>query len=431
MNIWKIVIVTISILVLGTSFLFVEGLQTISLHYKNFYYVVDYNATDGITIESANVSEPLSPMVFSLKVENEGNISINIPYALMQTRYKCQPAGIIDAPLVLINGTEVDFTIIENPEQQTMSLTIPISKETTELEFSFTADMGAWAFPDGCPIELFENAIPYTTPEFEKTYEYSDGYGYHIIPYKLPDGEITQLDCSRNGLTVHIKNSQSGKMELIVPKSLLDLRGSVNIDITTNNGYLDYQREPFQDSLKLIINVGEGTFPIRVQTSVYSRECVVGPSENDNYRLYSPKTQLDNNIPPQRIICKNGEHILVFKNSDHLPACVRQQTAKKLVERGLYDNSIWIKIRLSCNVSGCIMPSWLSLELGTEYPIEQFTSYFKSKNIHVLNTKTSHISSNTAFPCEWGECGESWIDFSFQIFEKDFDKIVEDGFVRE
>lgn len=54
-----------------------------------------------------------------------------------------------------------DFTMSENSNRQNMLLSIPISKETTELEIIFSADMGSWAFPTGCPINLFENAISY------------------------------------------------------------------------------------------------------------------------------------------------------------------------------------------------------------------------------------------------------------------------------
>jgi len=158
----EIVFVFVSISLLGISFLLVEASENMLLRYKNFYYIAHYNTTDGITIDSVNVSEPSLGIMFSLKAESNGNMSINFPSSIIQARYKCQPSGLIDFPYVLANRAEVDFTISENSNRQNVLLSIPISKEVTELEIVFSADMGSWAFPTGCPIKLFENAISYS-----------------------------------------------------------------------------------------------------------------------------------------------------------------------------------------------------------------------------------------------------------------------------
>jgi len=47
----------------------------------------------------------------------------------------------------------------------------------------------------------------------------------------------------------------------------------------------------------------------------------------------SPKKQLESGIASENIICKEGLE-LILKSSDNSPACVKPQTAEKLIERG-------------------------------------------------------------------------------------------------
>ena len=46
-----------------------------------------------------------------------------------------------------------------------------------------------------------------------------------------------------------------------------------------------------------------------------------------------PKQQLKKGILPENITCKKGTE-LIFKSSDNSPACVKPETAEKLIERG-------------------------------------------------------------------------------------------------
>ncbi len=52
----------------------------------------------------------------------------------------------------------------------------------------------------------------------------------------------------------------------------------------------------------------------------------------------TPRKQIANGILPQNVICKEGLQ-LIFKSKDNSPACVKPQTAAKLVERGWGTNS--------------------------------------------------------------------------------------------
>jgi hypothetical protein len=268
-----------------------------------------------------------------------------------------------------------------------------------------------------------------------KFYSYSDDYGYHKIPYNLKYGEITKIDCNHNGLTIYVNAERNDKMILYVPTSSLDMTGDVNIYVSSNSTqystdpWTDYRREQLDDSLKITFEVEKGHYPIRIQTAVSIRECNVAPPEDIYYKLNSPKNQIENGILPQKIICKKDQS-LILKTSDHSPACVKQETKKILAERGYYDERIWIKMDVDCNTSGCEMPTWIYPPIHTKYSREQFMNYFKNKNIEILDTKIDHFSypSNGTYQlCEWGECGQSGIEFSFQIFEKDFERMAKEN----
>jgi len=53
---------------------------------------------------------------------------------------------------------------------------------------------------------------------------------------------------------------------------------------------------------------------------------------------FSPKKQLELGIAPENVVCNDGLQ-LIFKSSNNSPACVKPETAEKLIERG------WANIR--------------------------------------------------------------------------------------
>lgn len=152
-------IIVISISLLGSSFIFGEESKKLPLIYENFYYDGTYSVTDGITINSVRFDSN-GEIIFSLVSENQGSITVDIPSELLKLRYKCESSDRIDPPFVLANGEEIKFTMQEQSNQKTKSLQIPISKGTYKIDIIFPTDMGRWAFPTGCPIEFFEDAIP-------------------------------------------------------------------------------------------------------------------------------------------------------------------------------------------------------------------------------------------------------------------------------
>jgi len=53
----------------------------------------------------------------------------------------------------------------------------------------------------------------------------------------------------------------------------------------------------------------------------------------DERTVDSPRKQLENGVEPENIICKDGLE-LIFKSSDGSSACVKPETAEKLIQRG-------------------------------------------------------------------------------------------------
>lgn len=261
--------------------------------------------------------------------------------------------------------------------------------------------------------------------EPKKTY-YSDGYGYHEIPYDLKYGEITNLDCNDRGLTFEINTDREGEVKLYVPATLLDMRSTPLIDIImtiqTASGLWDYRRDVLDESLKLTFKVEEGYSQARIQT-YYNGDCKISPPEGIHYRLNSPKIQLENWISPQKIICKK-DLVLMFKTSDRSSICVKPETKKILAEREHYDEMVWIGIAVHCH-KGCNVPNWInSQEYAGKSLEDRFLLYFKNENIEILDVKTRCVGS--CF-CEEGECAYVMEHF-FQMFKRDFEKIAEEGF---
>lgn len=69
-----------------------------------------------------------------------------------------------------------------------------------------------------------------------------------------------------------------------------------------------------------------------IQQSDYIVTLVLSDVEK-NRKVPSPRAQIANQILPGDVFCKEGLE-LILKSTDHSPACVKSQTAEKLIERG-------------------------------------------------------------------------------------------------
>ncbi|MGI0022229.1 MAG: thermonuclease family protein [Nitrososphaeraceae archaeon] len=155
---------------------------------------------------------------------------------------------------------------------------------------------------------------------------------------------------------------------------------------------------------------------------------------------FTPRQQISNGVLPEDVICKEGLE-LIFKSRDNSPACVKPQTAQKLVDRGWGTTSIssiqktWVETYpIGCmnytvySVKGCYI-NWLADYYGTNdrilMPPQAFENnstllsfeknsgyikdYFGKQGIGILDVKYNRIGQGL---CELCEC---WDKYSLRL----------------
>jgi len=94
--------------------------------------------------------------------------------------------------------------------------------------------------------------------------------------------------------------------------------------------------------LNVLVPIGKlyelGTESIVTKISTIERPMTFGSrtdteTKSESVSILSPKQQVKQGIEPMNIICKEGLD-LIFKSTDNSPACVKPETAKKLIQRG-------------------------------------------------------------------------------------------------
>jgi len=159
------VLVILAILIIFFSFIgfsdsFAEEIKSKKLPvlFEQFFYFFDYETIDGVLLTELRTSR--TSIIMILESYNEGNLRVNLPPDLIKTRYKCVGGGSEDI-FVIINGIEVKAEKIEQNGNANIVYDIFLQKGNFEVELIFPADQGSWAFPEGCPIKFFQNAISY------------------------------------------------------------------------------------------------------------------------------------------------------------------------------------------------------------------------------------------------------------------------------
>lgn len=150
----------ILISVLGFSDSFAEEIKNKKLPvlFEQFFYFFDYETKDGVSLTELRTSK--TSIIMILESRNEGTLRVNLPPDLIKNRYKCVDGGSGDI-FVIIDGIEVEAKKIDNNENANIVYDIFLQKGNFEVEIIFPADQGSWAFPEGCPIKFFPNAIFY------------------------------------------------------------------------------------------------------------------------------------------------------------------------------------------------------------------------------------------------------------------------------
>ena len=86
----------------------------------------------------------------------------------------------------------------------------------------------------------------------------------------------------------------------------------------------------------------------------------------------SLKLQIKQGVLPENIICNEGM-ILIFKSSNNVPACVKQSTAEKLIQKGW----VLLKTHISdISPEYRIVSSELEVEVNGEKQVRRGTTHF-------------------------------------------------------
>jgi|CXWL01.1.fsa_nt_gi plastocyanin len=144
----------------------VETIWNYNLINSQFYHLISINSSENIEI--VNIKSYHQNILINIDAKKDGEIKIQLPLDLIQIRYKCLPIGKNDVPFVVIDGFEIKIKSKTLSGKQFL-IEVPVQKGDKQIEIITTVDNGLWAFPAGCPIEFFENAISfYPKKQLEK-----------------------------------------------------------------------------------------------------------------------------------------------------------------------------------------------------------------------------------------------------------------------
>ena len=182
-------------------------------------------------------------------------------------------------------------------------------------------------------------------PNYKLTYQ------VFKIPYQITNAEVEKIEVPDQsegpfhggGTIVNIVTKGDGILKIQIPRNVpMGNMGDIGNpfilvdgeEVRRSTQYKESQTTcfweftiPFKGGNKEIDIFGTSTAsssqgPIR--GIEVPPECVIKPS---------PKSQIANGVLPENVTCKEGLQ-LIFKSKDNSPACVKPQTAEKLVERG-------------------------------------------------------------------------------------------------
>jgi hypothetical protein len=140
-----------------------------------------------------------------------------------------------------------------------------------------------------------------------------------------------------------------------------------------------------------------------------------------------PYQQIASGILPIDIIC-HSDLQLIFKSTDSYPACVKSQTALKLVERGWATWTIqtgWFELKpIECQNHWDERFANETNALGELYKIR---TYFKEQGITILDARELPLPTGTPIP---SPCNGSPVHtyYYFLVSESDSNKMIKLGY---
>ena len=172
-------------------------------------------------------------------------------------------------------------------------------------------------------------------------------YRSQEIPYLIDNGKITNVKILVSGtkLAFKINTYGDGVLELKIPRSVVDVTiGSIEDQLVVLHDGVEKEfteKNPFRGDLvcfrHIVIPFSNETSNIEIFSFFFKKE----PFRSALGSLYSidclgdvsPKLQIKSGIKPESISCKENLE-LIFKSTTGSPACVKPETATKLIERG-------------------------------------------------------------------------------------------------
>ncbi len=224
--------------------------------------------------------------------------------------------GNIDSEDSLPTSGHVSFTISK----------LPKLGETAELEFTFTNSVGGMIYANGLqylPLNMFDS-------ESFMTITISDNF-------EIVDDPRAETYVDKSGVDhTYIR-------ELITPLALDESFTITTTVKAVSEGYVSIKGYSFGEherGFKIQVTGNETLlyedyikkYPQEIEQTNNTDEPEPTPPPTVVINV-SPKKQVNNGMLPENVIC-NGELKLIFKSSDNSPACVKPQTAEKLIERG-------------------------------------------------------------------------------------------------
>lgn len=195
-----------------------------------------------------------------------------------------------------------------------------------------TNSSGKWgtaiSFPPGLQLDTSKLSIPL----FDYSFSITEKQVRYDVFYDVTNGSISnvQLNCNSASLTLSLLSSGDGTIQLDIPKGML---GGIFMVLVDDEEWDDVSI----DGNVLTINFIEGTSTIEVvgsyslNTNEDDGVCDVIHNPPHSY-IVPPLMQFNSGISLNEIQCK--ENLILLQKYDGSPACVTNDTSRKLVERG-------------------------------------------------------------------------------------------------
>jgi len=351
---------------------------------KNQEFKIPYKVTNGSIGEMKSDVPTLKISI--VNASNNGILAINLPTDFVEYYDRIGGGGVA----VLVNGKEIEYPLDFNSPSCFRTILVKFdsnSKNMTIHGYDFTSLQLKLNMP---PLYLFVNKN-------------------NNDPQIVTISGCTDLKLDDKEVTLQISDSQ-GKTHKTI-SAIPDINGTFSTSVPTEQLH------------------GDGTYIINATFAGHSiaQTFTLPKFQQTNNSLLLPLNQFKSGTSAKDVKC-NQDLVLVIKKSDNSPACVKPQTAQKLVERGwgvLNEQTVWFEFdQIECQT----IPWNKLFENVTIATTEKgkVLTYFAQQGITILDAKLiSPLANETPVPLCGGMSG---ISFYFLVPESDVDKMMKLGY---